>query len=310
MIKHNKNITVSVVIPAYNSEQFIANAIDSVLAQSHPVQEIIIVNDCSIDKTVEVASTYGSNVKIINNTQNLGASKSRNVGIKAAIGEYIAFLDADDIWLASKISAQLDILEMSKCEIVCTQSKLVDDKDFTSYLDHKLVTQDKKDYTYSVKGLNDVFENPYVSTSTLLISQNIVSKLKGFREDLKTAEDIDFCLRAALYSEFAFIEEVQSITRRVPNSLGSSINSYQDNITVVKEFIEEFPDTGIPKETINRVEKKIYEDWLANLVFLRKIKEAFPVALRCIISYRSLKSVKLTLKLCILALLSLKKTSP
>lgn len=308
-MKHN-NITVSVVIPAYNSEQFIANAIDSVLAQSYPVQEIIIVNDCSVDKTVEVASAYGSSVKIINNTQNLGASKSRNVGIKTATGEYIAFLDADDIWLPGKISAQLDTLKMSKCEIVCTHSKLVDEKDFDAYLDNKLDVQARKDCTYSVKRLNDIFENPYVSTSTLLISKNIVRRLIGFREDLKTAEDIDFCLRAALYSDFAFIEEVQSITRRVPNSLGSSLDSYQDNITVVKEFIKEFPEAGIPKETIHRVEKKIYEDWLANLVFLRKTKEAFPVALRCIISYRSLKSVKLTLKLCILALLSLKKTSP
>ena len=83
---------ISVVIPVYNGEKYIASAIQSVLRQSHQEIEIIVVNDASNDHTGKILSDYGDKIKVITNAQNKERSESRNIGMRAASGEYIAFL--------------------------------------------------------------------------------------------------------------------------------------------------------------------------------------------------------------------------
>ena len=103
------DITISVVIPAYNCERYITRSIDSVLAQTRPVDEIIIVDDGSSDNTGEVVKRYGGKVRYIRQ-ENAGASVARNTGIEAATGDWIAFLDGDDEWLPDKIKHQTELL--------------------------------------------------------------------------------------------------------------------------------------------------------------------------------------------------------
>jgi glycosyltransferase involved in cell wall biosynthesis len=100
---------ISAVIPAYNCEAHIARAIDSVLNQTHPADEIIIVDDGSSDDTVQAVRSYGDKVTLIQQ-ENAGASAARNTGIEAATGNWIAFLDADDEWLPDMLQRQTDIL--------------------------------------------------------------------------------------------------------------------------------------------------------------------------------------------------------
>lgn len=95
------SITVSVVIPAYNAGEYLGRAIDSVLAQTQPAAEIIVVDDGSADNTADVAQGYGERIRFIQQ-ENAGASVARNTGIEAAASEWIAFLDADDEWLPQK----------------------------------------------------------------------------------------------------------------------------------------------------------------------------------------------------------------
>ncbi len=97
---------ISVVIPTYNGEKTIARAIDSVLSQSYGTFEILVCDDCSTDKTVQIALKCGCRV-FINETRTGGPNKGRNTGIQNAKGEYIAFLDQDDEWLPWKIETQL-----------------------------------------------------------------------------------------------------------------------------------------------------------------------------------------------------------
>jgi glycosyltransferase involved in cell wall biosynthesis len=106
----NAGPLVSVVVPAYNAEKFLAEAIDSILAQTHTNTEIIIVNDGSTDRTAVVAEGYGDRVKLIHR-ENGGIGPARNTGIEQVTGEFIALLDADDIWEPQKLAQQLALLE-------------------------------------------------------------------------------------------------------------------------------------------------------------------------------------------------------
>ncbi len=104
------SMRISVVIPAYNAGRYIGRAIDSVLAQTRPAEEIIVVDDGSTDNTAEIAGAYGDRIRFIRQ-ENAGASVARNTGIAAATGNWIAFLDADDEWLPEKLRLQTEHLE-------------------------------------------------------------------------------------------------------------------------------------------------------------------------------------------------------
>jgi glycosyltransferase involved in cell wall biosynthesis len=114
---------VSCIVPVHNGERHLAQAIESILAQSHEPLEILIVDDASTDATAAIAAGYGSRVRVLTQAVNNGPVTARATGVRAARGEYIAFLDADDVWLAEKTTRQLahlngrSRLDVSLCEI-------------------------------------------------------------------------------------------------------------------------------------------------------------------------------------------------
>lgn len=114
---------VSVVIPAYNRAMYIGRAIDSVLKQSRPADEIIIVDDGSTDTTGQIVSGYGAKVCYIRQ-DNAGASAARNAGIRAAQNEWVAFLDADDEWLSDHLESHLGLLERHR-DLVWTTGNFI-----------------------------------------------------------------------------------------------------------------------------------------------------------------------------------------
>ena len=104
---------VSVVIPVYNGQAFVADAIQSALAQSHTNMEIIAVNDGSPDGSLEILKQFGDQITIVDQ-QNSGVASARNAGIEKSTGEYVAFLDQDDWWLPEKTQFQLDVFHVNK----------------------------------------------------------------------------------------------------------------------------------------------------------------------------------------------------
>ena len=123
-----KEILVSVIMPAYNCEKYIAEAIQSVLQQSEAL-ELIIVEDASSDKTEDVIQSFLHDARVIyiKNQINLGAAASRNKGIELARGKYIAFLDADDCWEPDKLQKQTALMEAKKAVLSSTGRIIVDE---------------------------------------------------------------------------------------------------------------------------------------------------------------------------------------
>lgn len=118
---------VSIVMPSYNTASFIAEAIHSVLAQTYENWELLIVDDCSSDSTEEVISSFLSDPRIryLKNEHNSGAAITRNRAIKEARGEWIAFLDSDDVWMPEKLERQLSFMADHGYRFSCTSCRVI-----------------------------------------------------------------------------------------------------------------------------------------------------------------------------------------
>jgi len=148
LVSDNKTskVLVSVIMPVYNSEKYLQESINSILNQSFGNFELIIVNDCSTDHSLEIIKAYeDERIKIINNEKNLGTVKSRNIGLKAVQGKYIAILDSDDISLTDRLSAQYNYLEDNSHIFLVGSSAIYIDENgkelrrFRKYDDYKML---------------------------------------------------------------------------------------------------------------------------------------------------------------------------
>jgi len=119
---------VSIITPVYNAERFISETIDSVINQTYQDWELILVNDCSSDHSDRIVEDYVAKdvrIKLINLKENSGAAVARNVGIEAARGQYIAFVDSDDCWAPSKLMDQLDFMQSQQIAFSYTNFALI-----------------------------------------------------------------------------------------------------------------------------------------------------------------------------------------
>ena len=117
---------VSIIMPAYNCGRFIAESIRSVLAQTYSNWELLIVDDCSTDNTAKVVSTFNDQrILYMRNTNNLGAAQTRNKAIQIAKGRFIAFLDADDLWMPAKLELQLKYMQQHNYAFTFTDYQII-----------------------------------------------------------------------------------------------------------------------------------------------------------------------------------------
>lgn len=109
----NDNL-VSIIMPAYNAEKFITDSIQSVLSQTYKKFELIVIDDCSLDRTVQLVQNYAEQDKrivLVQHKKNQGVAEARNTGLNLAKGDFIAFLDSDDKWVEDKLEKQLAVLK-------------------------------------------------------------------------------------------------------------------------------------------------------------------------------------------------------
>ncbi len=124
------NNVVSVIIPAYNAEKYIGQTLESVLAQDYDELEILVIDDCSKDGTLELVKKYSERypqIKIIELALNSGVAVARNTAIERATGRYIAFMDSDDLWESNKISSQIKLMRDNDATMAFTAIDMIDD---------------------------------------------------------------------------------------------------------------------------------------------------------------------------------------
>jgi glycosyltransferase involved in cell wall biosynthesis len=184
---------VSVVIPAYNAERYVAETIESVLAQTHAAREIIVVDDGSTDDTRRVLERFGDAIRY-QHQPNGGPARARNAGIKVARGELIAFCDADDLWLPNKLELQLARLaERPKALLVHSLAY-----ELNSEMGQRLLrTPEASDY--SGECFDRLFHGNRITFSTVLVRKAALDEVGGFDESIRQAsvEDYDLLLRLA-----------------------------------------------------------------------------------------------------------------
>jgi len=175
------NPLVSIIIPVYNGEQFIREAIDSVLAQTYRPIEIIVVDDGSQDNTAKIIKSYPQVTYIYQ--KNSGHGVAKNTGIQHSKADYLSFLDADDLWDAQKIEIQMNyILNNPEIEYVICNMKNFYQPDCIQNQEIKEKFPDDEQACYTPSGL--------------LIRKAVISKIGGFKPEILEANDTDWHFRA------------------------------------------------------------------------------------------------------------------
>ena len=126
-----KETLVSIVMPAYNCEKYVVEAINSVLAQTYRKWELLVLDDGSKDNTLHIIEEFSqkdSRIKALPNRKNIGVSATRNRGIELASGDWIAFLDSDDMWESEKLEKQFKIVEKEAAEFLFTGSSYINEE--------------------------------------------------------------------------------------------------------------------------------------------------------------------------------------
>jgi glycosyltransferase involved in cell wall biosynthesis len=209
---------VSIIIPTYNRERYVVKAIDSVLRQTFKDYEIIVVDDGSTDNTKEVVNQYGNRIRYIHQA-NSGVSAARNTGIKHARGEWLAFLDSDDEWLADYLYKQMKSLDSHPT--VCmqvTDSLFIDlNGDTRRYfnMNRSLAEFHGKDYLFFEQPFRFLIKHGPWQIGSTVIRRDAIMKAGLFNTSLSLSEDLDLMARVALQGPLGMIrEELVHVYRR------------------------------------------------------------------------------------------------
>ncbi|MFN6463340.1 MAG: glycosyltransferase [Nostoc sp. DedVER02] len=239
MIESSSNSPkISVIIPAYNSEKTIGYTIQSVLNQTFSNLELIIINDGSQDSTLKVITQIlDSRIKVFS-FPNAGGNVSRNRGLHRAVGEFVSFLDADDLWTRDKLQSQLKALQENVTAKVAYSWTDYIDTNGEFLLSGKRVNVEGNVYDNLL--LNNFLENG----SNPLICREALIRLGGFDESLSAAQDWDMWLRLASKFNFICVPSVQILYRISSNSVSSNLVRQEKScLKVLKRAYQEKPST-------------------------------------------------------------------
>jgi glycosyltransferase involved in cell wall biosynthesis len=218
--------SVSVVVPTYNRENEICRAIDSVLAQTRPADEIIVVDDGSTDETESVIrSQYNGRVRYIRQ-ENKGVAAARNNGIWSANHDLVAFLDSDDAWSPSKLQSQLPLMKQSDVVLSATDW-IFHNNTVTQFNRIGLILKDRTVVETCPLKLLARFEGSGLWLPTFVCRKDALIKIGGFQERFRIGEDTHLILQMAHMGAFGLVREALCV--RGQSESGEQLTKRHDN---------------------------------------------------------------------------------
>lgn len=245
---------ISVIIPLFNAEEYISECIFSVLNQTYPNFEIIVVNNNSTDSSVEIVT------KLVNQNINLmklvneptpGASFARNTGFSISKGEYIQFLDADDFIDKDKLESQLSMFDGDTDMVV---------SDYSNYSNDFSIKHRTNVFTSIEENFLESAILKIISSGNPLYKREIIEKVGGYNQDLSSAQDWDFNLRIILENpNLKYLKGDYYKVRKVENSLSSNwINVYFNTCLVIENLKKKIQSNRLFNERICNHISSIY----------------------------------------------------
>jgi glycosyltransferase involved in cell wall biosynthesis len=242
-------------MPCYNYAQYVGDSIAAVLASTEEDLELIVVDDGSTDDSkavIKAAADADERVKPIFLEKNAGISAARNTALKAASGEYVAFCDADDLWLPEKLSHQLQLLEQyPEADFAYGDSKIIDE--------NGKETGERFSDRFPIPGLGNGNLFPtlcvrnFINTQTVLFRRNILGPLSTFDVNISYAEDWLFWINLARTSEFIYSPESLGYYRVHPTNSATTLQTEGRKRNRAKVFLAilGFPD--LPRGIVSQV---------------------------------------------------------
>jgi teichuronic acid biosynthesis glycosyltransferase TuaG len=250
----NINRLISIIMPAYNAEMYIGKSIESVLYQTYPYWELLVIDDGSTDSTKDVVRKFlGLDSRIKYFYQDNGKQgKARNLGIEKSKGEYLAFLDSDDLWFPNKLEIQIQGIIEKDVDLIFCDSYIFSD-------DNSILESDKvgvKDGVYSGENAVKIFiECNRIPILTVLAKKSAIQKVGGFIEndDVQYGEDYHLWLKLLLNGSIFYSTDQVLAKYRVHSESVTMQDKYQ-----FYKILELFYDLkSFRAEYSNRIEKKI-----------------------------------------------------
>ena len=259
---------VSVIVPVYNCQSFVGQAVRSALDQDYPNKEVIVVNDGSTDGTLDVLRQFGDAIQVVDQP-NGGPPRARNAGLKLACGDYVAFLDADDVWIQGKLSVQVAHMQAHP-EVGTSYTRWHvwtpgQDGVFTppvfasTPLNHVAVDTTRSGWIYG----RLLFDSELLTT-TVMIRMSVARQVGEFDLNLFNGDDYDYWIRLSRAAEIACLDSVGALYRVVPNSVSRRPREINDEHVVISQAVKRF---GLTSPDGLRVDPDAMRRRLDSLVF-------------------------------------------
>jgi len=263
------NPLVSIVIPAYNACQFLPESLESVFKQEYRPIEVIVVDDGSTDGTYELLRSR-DDLRLIRQ-ENKGEAAARNAGITLAQGEWIAFLDADDVWLPGKLTKQMGkALENPSAGVI-----------FGGFVQEyygqrgRVIGRERVTPGENMRGqiYDEMLDRHFIAMDTVIARRSLCLEVGGFPEDLRHSEDFLFHMYCARITRYDFVSDPIAVYRFRIGSTSTDVTETLRCVAIARErVLKEYPDsaTDLPRKKAQWARRDYFS--FAFLLLLREVK--------------------------------------
>ena len=277
----NLVMKISAIIPAYNSQDYILDAIKSIQNQTHPVDEIIVIDDGSQDDTQQTVGNLTADIRYIKQ-ENQGPSAARNTGIKIARGDWIAFLDADDQWTKNKIEKQLKVLSRSPdLHLIAgdMQEIGINNESITKSVlaKHKLLKKFQDNNSLAIKNaLAEIVQKNFIPTGTVLVKRCSLIEAGMFNSSIHFGEDLELWAKIAAHHPITCIPDILMLRRLHGQNATNSTTPMLIDLVSVMQSIRHHTKEILAAQNIS-ADKLVAEAW-ANLAYWHFVNADYPLA--------------------------------